>query len=72
MEEQRLFEGALEGFVLSGHFVPGEGWFCRLQMRRQYEQWEDSRSESYDHLSTDELGLSVEALSASLWVALGL
>lgn len=72
MEEQQLFTGAPEAFIVSGHYVLGEGWICRLQIRRQYEQWEDSRSETYDRLSTDELGQVLEAATARLWTVLGL
>lgn len=72
MEDQQLFTGAPEALIISGHFVPGEGWVARLQIRRQYERWEDSRSESYDHLSTDELGIVVELLAARWSQLLGL
>lgn len=72
MEEQQLFVGAPEAFIISGHYVMGEGWICRLQIRRQYERWEDSRSESYDRLTTSEMEAVLEGLTASLWASLGL
>lgn len=72
MDEQQLFTGAPEAFILSAHWVPGEGWTARLRIRRQYEAWESTGEESYDHLTTSELATALEAMSASLWSGLGL
>lgn len=63
MEQGSLFIGAVEAAIISAHYVLGEGWVLRLQIRRQYEEWADCRTEVYDRLSTDEL---VEVLDASL------
>jgi hypothetical protein len=61
--EQQLFEGAVEACVIQAHFVLGEGWSLRLQLRRQFEDWAAARTETYERLSTDEL---VEVLDVSL------
>lgn len=63
--EQKLFSGAPEAAIISAQFVLGEGWRLRLQIRRQFEDWTDCRSEEYDRLTTDEL---VDCLDASLGV----
>jgi len=62
-DQQRLFSGAVEAAIISSHYVLGEGWTLRLQIRRQFEQWEDARTESYERLTTDEL---VDILDVSL------
>lgn len=61
--EQQLFVGAVEAAIISAQFVLGEGWLLRLQLRRQFEDWADARTEVYERLSTDEL---VEVLDVSL------
>ena len=63
MDQQPLFVGAVEAAIISAHYVLGEGWVARLQIRRQYEDWADARTESYERLTTDEL---VEVLDVSL------
>jgi hypothetical protein len=64
-EQQHLFVGALEAAILSAQFHAGQGWTLRLQLRRQYEDWSDARTETYEQLSTDEL---VDVLDVSLGV----
>jgi hypothetical protein len=71
MKQEPLFIGAVEAAVISAHYVLGEGWVCRLQLRRQYEQWEDARSESYDRLSTDELLEVLDITLGTFRTALG-
>lgn len=61
--EQRLFEGAPEAAIIGAHYVAGEGWALRLQIRRQFQDWTDARTEEYERLTTDEL---VEVLDSSL------
>lgn len=61
--EQQLFEGSVEAVIIGATWVPGEGWQLRLQVRRQFQDWQDARTELYDHLSTPEL---VDVLDASL------
>lgn len=63
--QQPLFLGAVEAAIWSSHYVLGEGWTLRLQIRRQFEDWADCRTEVYDHLTTDEL---LEVLDVSLGV----
>ena len=63
MPQQPLFVGAVEAAIISASFTLGEGWKLRLQIRRQYEHWDDCRTEVYDHLTTDEM---VDTLDASL------
>lgn len=64
MDQERLpFDGAVEAVIIGAHFVLGEGWTLRLQLRRQFEEWGDARTELYDHLTTDEL---VDVLDVSL------
>jgi hypothetical protein len=72
MQEQRLFEGAPEAVILSCHYTMGEGWTARLQIRRQFEDWADARTEVYDRLTTQELADALDALSASIYAGLGL
>lgn len=61
--QEKLFTGAVEACIIDAHFVLGEGWVLRLCLRRQFEDWADSRTEVYECLSTDEL---VEVLDSSL------
>jgi hypothetical protein len=61
--QEQLFIGAVEACILSAQFHLGEGWTLRLQIRRQFEDWADCRTEVYDHLTTDEL---VDVLDVSL------
>jgi hypothetical protein len=63
MEQERLFIGAVEAAIISANYVAGEGWLLRLQIRRQFEDWADARTEVYERLTTDEL---VEVLDVSL------
>lgn len=63
MTQEQLFTGAVEAAIISAQFHLGEGWTLRLQLRRQFEDWADARTEVYDRLTTDEL---VEVLDVSL------
>jgi len=56
MEQDKLdFMGAVEAAIMGAHFHLGEGWTLRLQIRRQFEDWGDARTEVYERLTTDEL-----------------
>lgn len=72
VEQQQLFVGAVEDVVLQVHFIPGDGWTTRLTVRRQFEQWAQTRSSSYTRLSTDELGDVLDLELGSVLAALGL
>ena len=63
MPQQPLFLGSVEAAIISANYTLGDGWKVRLQIRRQYEHWEDCRTEVYDHLTTDEM---VDVLDVSL------
>lgn len=64
MEDQgKLFFGAVEAAIMGAHFTLGEGWTLRLQIRRQFEDWGDARTEVYERLTTDEL---VDVLDVAL------
>jgi len=54
-DQQRLFEGAPEACIVGAHWVPGEGWRLRVQLRRQFEDWADCRETHYERLTTPEL-----------------
>lgn len=69
--EQQLFTGAVEAAIISARFVLGEGWVLRLQLRRQFEDWEDARTEEYDRLTTDELVDTLDVTLGTLKGALG-
>lgn len=72
MEDQgRLFDGAVEAAIISAHYRLGEGWVLRLQIRRQFEDWADCRTEEYDRLTTDELVDTLDASLGLLRTALG-
>lgn len=62
-DQQRLFVGAVESAIIGARYVPGAGWNLRLQIRRQFEEWEDARTEAYEGLTTGEL---VDVLEVSL------
>lgn len=65
MDQEQLFTGAVEAAILSAQYHLGQGWSLRLQLRRQFEDWADCRTEEYERLTTDEL---VEVLDVSLGV----
>jgi hypothetical protein len=69
--EQQLFSGAVEAAIISAQFHLGEGWTLRLQLRRQFEDWADARTELYDRLSTDELVDTLDAALGTVRVELG-
>lgn len=61
--ETRLFVGAPEALLMHAHYVLGEGWVLRLQLRRQFQSWGEAPASHYERLTTDELE---DVLSATL------
>jgi hypothetical protein len=70
-DQQQLFTGAVESALLQATYRPGEGWACTLKSRRQFQDWGDARTESYERLTTDELLEVLDVSLATLTVALG-
>ena len=69
--EQRLFDGAVEAAIISAQYHLGDGWTLRLQLRRQFEDWADARTEVYDRLTTDELVDTLDVCLGSFRSSLG-
>lgn len=69
--QQALFTGAPEACIVGAHWVDGEGWRCRVQLRRAYETWEDARETHYERLTTPELLDVLDVELASLRVEMG-
>lgn len=70
--QEVLFTGAPEAVIFSAHYVLGEGWAVRCQLRRQYEDWADARTEQWTHLTTDELGDVLDVAVGQMFTQLGL
>lgn len=70
--QEPLFIGAPEACIVGAHWVDGEGWRCRVQLRRQYEEWSDCRETSYERLSTAELFDVLDVELAALRSEVGL
>lgn len=69
MEQPKLdLAGSVEAVIISAQFTLERGWMLRLQLRRQFEDWSDARTEVYEALTTDEL---VDVLDASLGTVRG-
>lgn len=72
MDQEQLFTGAVEAAIISAQYILGEGWTLRLQLRRQFQDWTDARTEVFERLSTDELVDTLDASLGTLRVELGL
>jgi hypothetical protein len=72
VDQEQLFTGAVEAAIISAQYILGEGWTLRLQLRRQFQDWTDARTEVFERLSTDELVDTLDASLGTLRVELGL
>lgn len=66
-QSERLFVGAPEAVIVSGHFEFGDGWKVTVSIRRQFQLWPEASAGEYDHLTSEEL---VDVLSSVLAVEL--
>jgi hypothetical protein len=64
-DPQRLIPGAPEAFVVSAHYVVGEGWDCKISVRRQFQLWAGASEGRYTHMTTAECFEVVEAALAT-------
>lgn len=69
--QQPLFLGAPEACIVGAHWVDGEGWRCRVQLRRAFEEWAECRETVYERLTTPELLQALEAELVTLRVEMG-
>jgi hypothetical protein len=60
-EQPRLLPGEPESIVINAHYEAGLGWHLGIVIRRQFQEWADASSGTYELLSTPELVSVIEA-----------